>query len=846
MNKKRNSIRTRLRRMVLILCVTSLAVSGAVGLTGLFTVRGRVLSDSRDLGGTAAQTSADALLSQMKQNLLRVVTDNASLADVELGRFREQVEMFALYISGLYEHPQQYVPHDVPIPDAANAGVNTMQRVLATEDVKVPDILDEMELLGNVEQIFDPVISENPDTIATIYLGTKSGVMISYDKYSDSAATGGESYYDFFQSRWYPTARDAKGTIFTDVYDDVYGRGLTITCAAPFYNGDEFMGVVSMDILVGDLNRMVIDVDFSVGSYAFLVDRTGAVIASPDEWGDAGFLNIYDTNSPISRVADTIMNGASDVLSVEDTYYGVTPINSASWHLVVSVPEGDIVAPAHAIRDDIASKTDSTAESIERSIKTVEFFFAIAFVAVAVAVTMLSSRFSNDLTRPLLALGADVKKISDGDLTYRAKILTNDEIGDLAGEFNLMTESLDKYIKDLTTMTAEKERIGAELNVATQIQSSMLPSIFPAFPERQEFDIFASMTPAKEVGGDFYDFFMVDERHLAIVMADVSGKGVPAALFMVIGKTLIKDHTIPDTDLGVVFMEVNRLLCQSNSEGLFITAFEGVLDLVTGQFNFVNAGHEMPFIKKAGGRFEPRKIRAGFVLAGMEGVKYRMGTMKLEPGDKLFQYTDGVTEATNAHEELYGMGWLEAVLNKYGDCPPMELLPAVKADIDEFVGEAPQFDDITMLCLEYKKVMEDTDFYEITIDAKVQNIPAVTDFVNRRLEEFHCPESILSHIDIAVDELFSNIAQYAYSTGDGMATVRVETENDPPEAIITFIDKGKPYDPLNFTDPDTTVPIDERNMGGLGRYIVRKAMDSVTYDYKSGQNILTIRKSLAQ
>ena len=844
MDKKRNSIRTRLRRMVLILCVTSLAVSGTVGLAGLFAVRGRVLSDSRGLGSTAAQTSEEALLSQMKQNLLRVVTDKASLADVELGRFREQIETFANYISALYENPERYVPRDVPIPDAANAGVNTMQRVLATEDVSITEIREEMELLGNVEQIFDPVISQNPDTIATIYLGTKSGVMISYDKYSDSAATGGESYYDFFSSNWYPTARDANGTIFTDVYDDVYGRGLTITCAAPFYDGDEFMGVVSMDILVDDLNRMVIDVDFSAGSYAFLVDRTGAVIASPDSWDDEGFTNIYDTGNPISAVADAVMSGASDVLSVEDTYYGVTPISSASWHLVVSVPEGDIVAPAQAIRENIVSKTNSTADSMDASIKAVVIFFAVAFVAVAVAVAALSSRFSNNLTKPLLALGDDVKKISGGDLKYRAHILTNDEIGDLAGEFNMMTESLDKYVRDLTTMTAEKERIGAELNVATQIQSSMLPSIFPAFPERQEFDIFASMTPAKEVGGDFYDFFMVDERHLAIVMADVSGKGVPAALFMVIGKTLIKDHTVPDTDLGVVFMEVNRLLCQSNSEGLFITAFEGVLDLVTGQFNFVNAGHEMPFIKKAGGRFEPQKIRAGFVLAGMEGVKYRMGTMKLEPGDKLFQYTDGVTEATNANEELYGMERLEAVLNKNGDLAPMALLPAVKADIDQFVGEAPQFDDITMLCLEYKKVMEGTDFYEITIDAKVENIPVVTDFVNRRLEEFNCPESILSHIDIAVDELFSNIAQYAYSTGDGMATVRVETENDPPEAIITFIDKGKAYDPLNFADPDTSVPIEDRDLGGLGRYIVRKTMDSVIYDYKSGQNILTIRKSL--
>lgn len=284
---------------------------------------------------------------------------------------------------------------------------------------------------------------------------------------------------------------------------------------------------------------------------------------------------------------------------------------------------------------------------------------------------------------------------------------TKDEIGELAHDFNRMMGDIENYVMNIRTVTAEKERIGAELNIATQIQANMLPCIFPAFPERNEFDIYATMDPAKEVGGDFYDFFMVDDRHLAIVMADVSGKGVPAALFMVIGKTLIKDHTTSGKDLGEVFTEVNELLCESNSEGLFITAFEGVIDLVSGAFRYVNAGHEIPYICKKDGRFEPYKIRAGFVLAGMEGMKYKCGELELEPGDKIFQYTDGVTEATNANNELYGMDRLTEILSENSALAPTELLPVIKNDIDRFVGEAPQFDDITMLCLEYKERMED-------------------------------------------------------------------------------------------------------------------------------------------
>lgn len=286
------------------------------------------------------------------------------------------------------------------------------------------------------------------------------------------------------------------------------------------------------------------------------------------------------------------------------------------------------------------------------------------------------------------------------------QIKTHDEIQTLAQSFLKMEKDILEYTENLTAITAEKERVNTELSVATRIQANMLPSIFPAFPERKEIDIYATMNPAKEVGGDFYDFFMVDERHLAIVMADVSGKGVPAALFMVIGKTLIKDHTQPGKDLGEVFTEVNELLCESNSEGLFITAFEGVLDLVNGEFRFVNAGHEIPFVCKKDGNFVPYKIRAGFVLAGMEDMRYKCGEMQLDVGDKIFQYTDGVTEATNANNELYGMDRLTDILGENSALSPTKLLPKVKEDIDRFVGEAPQFDDITMLCLEYKARME--------------------------------------------------------------------------------------------------------------------------------------------
>ncbi|MCQ2455148.1 MAG: SpoIIE family protein phosphatase [Clostridia bacterium] len=330
----------------------------------------------------------------------------------------------------------------------------------------------------------------------------------------------------------------------------------------------------------------------------------------------------------------------------------------------------------------------------------------LTLLIVLVFVTIFIILMQYDLIKPIKNVAGEAKRFTESDIentTVIEKTKRNDEIGLLVNSVSQMETDIKHYVKDITEVTAEKERIGAELDVAKNIQASMLPCIFPPFPERDDFDIYATMTPAKEVGGDFYDFFMIDNRHLAIVMADVSGKGIPAALFMVIGKTLIKDHTGQGRDLGDVFSEVNNLLCESNSQELFITAFEGVLDLVTGEFRFVNAGHEMPFIYKKSEGYKPYKINHGFVLAGMENMKYKSGVLNLEPGDRLFQYTDGVTEATDKNENLYGMGRLEDILNKCIDKTPKDTLLAVKEDIDAFVGEAPQFDDITMLCVEYKK-----------------------------------------------------------------------------------------------------------------------------------------------
>ncbi len=282
-----------------------------------------------------------------------------------------------------------------------------------------------------------------------------------------------------------------------------------------------------------------------------------------------------------------------------------------------------------------------------------------------------------------------------------------DELGSLAGEFSQMISSLDTYMNNLQSITAEKERISTELSVATEIQASMLPHIFPAFPDVKEFEIFASMNPAKEVGGDFYDFFMLDETHVALVMADVSGKGVPAALFMAISKSLIRDKALDSrnpSDPAGVLARVNNQLCNDNDAEMFVTVWLGFLDITTGRLVFSDAGHEYPVVEKAGGETELLKAeKKRPPVATIENIKYINSEYMMEEGDLLFLYTDGVPEATNADNELYGMDRVLKSVNDNGNMSPAELLPAIRKNVDSFVGDAPQFDDLTMLAVRFIK-----------------------------------------------------------------------------------------------------------------------------------------------
>ena len=331
----------------------------------------------------------------------------------------------------------------------------------------------------------------------------------------------------------------------------------------------------------------------------------------------------------------------------------------------------------------------------------------IVLILLGITVMAIQSLFINKtLLDPLLKITNESLRFA-GENSRSSKKLTDtihnkDEIGLLAASIDQMEEQVEEYVDNLTHITADRERIKTELSLARRIQESMLPNKFPAFPDRSEFDIYASMTPAKEVGGDFYDFFLVDDDHLAVVMADVSGKGIPAALFMMRSMISIRNQTMTGDSPAEVLEKINDQFSEHNEEEMFVTVWLGILEISTGRITAANAGHEYPIVQSAGGQFELLKDTHGFVIGGIPGMKYSEYEIMLDHDSRIFLYTDGLTEAQDEDHKLFGLDRVLEVLNENTDKSPLYQLRVVRKAATEFADAAQQFDDLTMLCLEYK------------------------------------------------------------------------------------------------------------------------------------------------
>lgn len=844
-----------------LVLITALLIAGAYSL--IVTYQLKNLSELVNESSMQTQESIHDLSSETMNGVVqssvgRSTQLEAYIADDLFSDVMEQVVLLKIYAENLYDGKGIHGSFRISAPDPANEGKAAVQ-LLTQEgtDLNRGDIQSEVALLSNMN---DMMLSQftNFDRLNSCFIGTPDGLFIIVDDRSAQkySAEGKLNHIPVTERPWYKGAAETGGVYFTGVEKDMFTDEIGIVCSVPVYHNGRLVAVVGADMFLGSMKNAV---EETAGQYdqVLIIDRDGHVIFSPFTEGD---LQVYTAeeapdlrksdNAELASFIEEGMKGNTGIklIRMKDKSYYMTAseMKTVGWTIVSVIDSSLVDQPTAMLQEKTDEIQRASREVFRKNIRnarnTLVGFLMLLFVLSMVNAVLLGKR----IVKPLETITKKIASLGNEEIQFRMEdaYRTGDEIETLAQSFADISEKTVAYMNELQTVTAEKERIGAELHLATEIQESQLPRIFPPYPYRPEFELFASMIPAKEVGGDFYDFFLIDDDHLALVMADVSGKGVPAALFMMIAKILIKTRLEAGESPGEVLKKVNNHLLEGNKTGMFVTVWLAVITLSTGEGVAVNAGHEHPILRRAGGQYEIIKYKHSMAVAAMEDISFREHTFTMGPGDSLFVYTDGVPEAENKSRELFGTDRLLAALNENTDASPVQILENVMGGIDAFVGQAEQFDDITMLSLRYNGGTTGGIHKKMKIEAKKENLDQVLEFIRSSMDEMTDSVKTKLQMELASEEIFVNIANYAYGTETGNVVIHVDMDRTNSQIAVTFIDSGTPYNPLEKADPDMAASAEDRQIGGLGIYMSKKTSDQMFYRYEDKKNILTIKKNL--
>ena len=685
----------------------------------------------------------------------------------------------------------------------------------------------------------------------------------------ESKLIDGANYQD---KEWYTSIKKSKTSRWQEPFIGDFITEPIAIYTVPIFKTNEtgekvFAGVLAVDMSIDFLKDEVSSIPVSNSGYAMITTANNIAVAYPKKIAEGKRnqdivikerrgLKDFDFDR---RVRDTCGLFIGTVAGGEESAIYYTTIHSNDWTFMV-------VWPIQKYRED------------QRAMRSLFLLMALGGYGVIFVIILL---ISFRVAKPLKDLAIAARKLGHGNFDVAIPHITgHDEVAEFAWAFsNMLTE-----LKDNIEKQKDMKRIERELDLARNIQLSMLPG-----EERDEnsdddrHELAPFLMPAKEVGGDFYDFFKIDNDHLCVVIGDVSGKGVAAALFMMVARIILRTMTKNLKSVVDAFNKTNYALAKRNKLDMFVTVWAGIIDLRTGHIDFASAGHNPPVVRHEDGSVEFIPSKAGLVMAAMEETVYKPQTFDMKKGDMLFLYTDGVTEATNSENKLFGDHRLLDAVRKCADLNTVNTCIFVKNEIDKFVQDVPQFDDITMLAIKFngndepvweryektidvsgkgksgelksfvqdiltpmdgaKKVqMQDAwERYEKIVDVIPENQDILTAFVEGILAPMDGSMKSQMQINIAIDEIYSNIVKFSGAT---RVTLIVEVRKATLTARLTFIDNGKPYDPIQQADPDVTLSAEEREVGGLGIFIVKKTMDSVSYRRNGENNELAITKNL--
>ena len=716
--KKRFSLNKKISIAMIGVVLLTLFGVCAIVFSAMGALTSKLLDSSQKIGETAAEDSYSSMYEMTRTRLMELAAGRADLADDIFQNFQKSVVILAEEAELLYDSQDSYGEVSIPPPDVSNDGTLAVQLLYSAEtDPEDPAIIAEAGLIGNMQDALYAVNDNSPNMVSD-YIATETGIMMQAD-YISGAKFDSEGHilpYEAHERPWYIGVKATEKPFFTSVTKDAHTSRTGIICGAPIFHDGKLVGVAGAGMYLDNVEAIVTGMDLGENGDAFILNQEGKVLFSTSGTGTLAATvdgkDLRTSENPVlADLAENAVAGQAGMEALEidgrACYVAYSPMETVGWSFFTILPREDVEKPAKDLTQTITSLTQqSVNEAVHLADGVQQKLILLVFLAVALAlaVAVVLSRL---IVRPIRKLTKAVANVQGDDLDFQWDMDTGDETQVLADSFRSLTERMKTYIENIQRITAERERIGAELNVAAQIQADMLPCIFPPFPDKKGIDIYAHMAPAKEVGGDFYDFFLLDDDHLALVMADVSGKGVPAALFMVISKTLIKDHAQITRSPKVILEKVNNILMANNAEEMFVTVWLGIMEISTGKITAANAGHEYPVVRGADGSFTLIKDKHGIVVGAMEDIKYRQYEMEIEPGGCLFLYTDGIPEATNEQEEMFGTGRMLDALNQDPNASPEKLLSNVMTSVNAFVGSASQFDDMTMLAM--KREIENPD-----------------------------------------------------------------------------------------------------------------------------------------
>ncbi len=689
------------------------------------------------------------------------------------------------------------------------------------------------------------MLTNNPDfyncsiAFEPYYFQNYGRYFSAYSKHSgDSIRTiqGGSDNYQYFFMDWYLMPQLLDHPCWTEPYVDLdvatnTSEMVTSYCQAIKNNEGKLIGVINTSLSLNWLSQTISAVKPYPNSYSIMIGRGGTYFVHPDSTKitrqSIFTQTIEDHDTAMANLGHAMQRGEEGIkrmnIGGKDSYVFYKPLGKTGCSMAIVCPESDIFGGFDRLRRTVMS------------IVTVGLLLMLYF-------------FIRIITRelqPLRRLAKEAETIASGNFdTKLPELQRTDEIGQLSNSFAGMQKSLVRYIDELKDTTAEKASIESELQVASGIQMGMLPKDFPTSQERDDVQLYASLTPAKDVGGDLFDFYIRDEK-LFFCIGDVSGKGVPASLFMAVTRSVFRTVSAHESMPDRIVATLNATMADMNETNMFVTLFVGVLDLPTGRMRYCNAGHDAPLLVGQGVGMLPcdSNIPAGF----MPSWKYTLQETQIFTGTTIFLFTDGLTEAEDSTHALFKMERVnevakQALANHQEE--PRQLIAVMTDAVHQFVGDAEQSDDLTMMAIQYIKKPRDVRFSKrIILPNDTKEVPTLAAFVDEVCEAVGFDAALTMKMNLAIEEAVVNVMEYAYPRGTH-GDITVEAQANDVRLKFTIIDSGTHFDPTAQADVDTTLSAEDRPIGGLGIHIVRQYMDSINYERISGHNVLTLRKKL--